>query len=56
MASDRFKRMGYDVKSVQQMMAHTDERVTQAYQAGHGIDYEEISIYLDEKAIGRDFY
>lgn len=55
LASDRFKRMGYDVKSVQQLMAHTDERVTQAYQAGHGIDYEEISIYLDEQAIGREF-
>ncbi|WP_445365555.1 tyrosine-type recombinase/integrase [Microbulbifer sp. ANSA001] len=56
LASDRFKRMGYDVKSVQQLMAHTDERVTQSYQAGHGIDYEEISIYLDEQAIGREFY
>ncbi|WP_444926758.1 tyrosine-type recombinase/integrase [Microbulbifer sp. TRSA002] len=55
LASDRFKRMGYDVKSVQQLMAHTDERVTQSYQAGHGIDYEEISIYLDEQAIGREF-
>ncbi|BBM00480.1 tyrosine-type recombinase/integrase [Microbulbifer sp. GL-2] len=56
LASDRFKRMGYDVKSVQQLMAHTDERVTQAYQAGHGIDYEEISIYLDEQAIGKEFW
>ncbi|MFS1523802.1 hypothetical protein ACL7TT_06750 [Microbulbifer sp. 2304DJ12-6] len=37
-------------------MAHTDERVTQAYQAGHGIDYEEISIYLDEQVIGREFW
>jgi hypothetical protein len=36
-------------------MAHTDERVTQSYQAGHGIDYEEISIYLDKQAIGREF-
>ncbi|WP_445363352.1 tyrosine-type recombinase/integrase [Microbulbifer sp. ANSA003] len=55
LASDRFKRMGYDVESVQQLMAHTDERVTQAYQARHGIDYEEIAIYLDEQAIGREF-
>ncbi|WP_299946643.1 tyrosine-type recombinase/integrase [uncultured Microbulbifer sp.] len=55
LASDRFKRMGYNVKDVQHLMAHTDERVTQAYQAGHGIDYDEISIYLDEKAIGRGF-
>ncbi|MFA0812657.1 tyrosine-type recombinase/integrase [Microbulbifer epialgicus] len=55
LASDRFKRMGYNVKDVQHLMAHTDERVTQAYQAGHGIDYEEIAIYLDEQAIGREF-
>ncbi|AWF80077.1 integrase [Microbulbifer sp. A4B17] len=55
LASDRFKRMGYNVKSVQQLMAHTDERVTQSYQAGHGFDYKEISIYLDVKAIGREF-
>ncbi|USD22361.1 site-specific integrase [Microbulbifer variabilis] len=55
LASDRFKRMGYDVQSVQQLMAHTDERVTQSYQAGHDIDYEEISIYLDRQAIGREF-
>jgi len=43
------------VKDVQHLMAHTDERVTQAYQAGHGIDYKEIAIYLDEQAIGREF-
>ncbi|MFA0792483.1 tyrosine-type recombinase/integrase [Microbulbifer echini] len=55
LASDRFKRMGYDVKSVQQLMAHTDERVTQSYQARHGIDYEEINIYLNEQVIRREF-
>ncbi|WKD48979.1 tyrosine-type recombinase/integrase [Microbulbifer spongiae] len=55
LASDRFKRMGYDVKSVQQLMAHTDERVTQAYQAGHGIDYKEVEIYLNEEIIGGKF-
>jgi len=55
LASVQFKRMGYVMKSVQQLMAHTDERITQAYQAGYGIEYEEISIYLDEQAIGREF-
>ncbi|MEW5249324.1 site-specific integrase [Microbulbifer sp. 2201CG32-9] len=54
-ASDRFKRMGYDIKDVQRLMAYTDEKVTRHYQAGHGIDYEEVGIYLDEKVIDGEF-
>lgn len=55
LASDRFKRMGYDIKDVQRLMAHTDEKVTRHYQSGHGIEYQEIGIYLDEQIIGGTF-
>lgn len=55
LASDRFKRMGYGIKDVQRLMAHTDEKVTRHYQSGHGIDYEEVGIYLDEQIIEGTF-
>lgn len=52
LASDRFRAAGCSTKEVQQIMAHTDERVTKGYQAGHSIEWTPIEISLDEKVLG----
>lgn len=45
----------YDVKQVQELMAHTDERVTKGYQAGHGIEYKEVKISVPAELLGGTF-
>ncbi|WP_170941706.1 hypothetical protein [Cellvibrio mixtus] len=47
--------MGYSTREVQQVMAHTDERVTKGYQAGHGIEFTTIEISLGEEVIAGKF-
>ena len=55
LASDRYRACGHDVKAVQELMAHTDERVTRVYQAGHGIEYTPITISLTAEVLGGEF-
>lgn len=55
LASDRYRASGLSVPEVQQMMAHTDERITREYLAGHGIEWTLIEHTLDEAGIGGSF-
>lgn len=55
LASDRFRAQGYSITEVQQIMAHTDERVTKGYQAGHAIEWTPIDITLTDKVLGGEF-
>lgn len=52
LASDRYRAAGYSTKQVQEIMAHTDERVTKGYQAGHSIDWTQIAISIDQDVLG----
>lgn len=52
LASDRYRAAGYSTKQVQEIMAHTDERVTKGYQAGHDIDWTQIGIKIDGDVLG----
>ena len=47
--------MGYSTREVQQVMAHTDERVTKGYQVGHSIEWTSIGISIDESVINGRF-
>ena len=55
LASAQYKAAGFDVKQVKELMAHTDERVTKGYQAGHGVEYTQIQISLGAEVIGGEF-
>ena len=55
LSSNRLDESGYDIKQVQQLMAHTDERVTKGYQAGHAIQYTDIEISISSEALGGSF-
>lgn len=55
LASNRLDESGHDIKQVQQLMAHTDERVTRGYQAGHGTQYTDIDISISEEILGGRF-
>ena len=55
LSSHMFKNSGYDVKSVQEVMAHTDPRVTMGYQAGHNVQFKRIEISISKEQIGRGF-
>lgn len=51
LASDRYRAAGYSTKQVQAIMAHTDERVTRGYQAGHDIDWTRVMITIDAEVL-----
>lgn len=53
LASERMKSAGHSRDQVKELMAHTDERVTEKYQSGH--DYSKISIQLTADHIGGQF-
>ncbi len=52
LSSKLMDKVGYDVKDVQELMAHTDEKITEeTYQSGHEIKWTDIHLTLDEKQI-----
>lgn len=52
LASYLYKLTGYDVETVQQMMAHTHEEQTEHYQWGHDIEWTDIDMTLNVGVLG----
>lgn len=46
LASFLYEKQGFDVDKVQELMAHTDEKMTQEYQEGHEVSWVEIDLKL----------
>lgn len=55
LSSHLYKSAGYETTAVQELMAHTDEKMTMRYQAGHAERWTEIGLKLPSKVMGRGF-
>ena len=56
LASNQFDQAGYRVDQVQELMAHTDEKITkETYQSGHQIQWTRIDLVLTADNIGGEF-
>lgn len=52
LAAHLYGQAGYDVEQVQQIMAHTDREQTRHYQAGHDVQWTDVSLALPAAVIG----
>jgi integrase len=55
LSSHLYKQAGYKISAVQELMAHTDEKMTRHYQAGHETHWTEIDLNLPKEVLSRDF-
>ncbi len=49
------ERAGYSTREVQVLMAHTDEKITRHYQAGHATHWTDIDVVIPMDVIGGQF-
>lgn len=55
LSSDLYRKAGYATSEIQQLMAHTDEKVTEIYLAGHETQWTEIGLVMTDQVIGGEF-
>lgn len=51
LASHLYEKAGYTTSQVQELMAHTDEKVTERYMAGHETRWTEIEVVMPNEVI-----
>lgn len=49
------RQAGFDLKTIQHAMAHSDEAMTLMYQGNHDLPFEEVGVVFTEKMIGGSF-
>lgn len=55
LSSHLYELAGYDIKAVQELMSHTDEKMTKIYQAGHAEQWTDIHLTLPIAVLARGF-
>lgn len=55
LSSHLYEKAGYTTSQIQELMAHTDEKVTQHYMAGHGTNWTEISLVMPAASMSGEF-
>jgi len=55
LSSHLYDRAGYSKKDIQQLLAHTDEKVTEIYLAGHETQWTEIGLVMPAEVMGGEF-
>ncbi|MEX1669096.1 tyrosine-type recombinase/integrase [Zhongshania guokunii] len=55
LSSDLYRKAGYTTGEIQQLMAHTDEKITEGYLAGHETQWTDIAIAMPDQVIGGAF-
>jgi hypothetical protein len=54
-SSDLCRRAGYTTADIQQLMAHTEEKITEGYLAGHETQWTEIGLVMPAEVMGGEF-
>ncbi len=55
LGSALYQRAGYEIKDIQELMAHTEIGMTMLYQSGHELPHTTMALRLDESTAGRAF-
>lgn len=55
LSGDLYRRAGYSTGDIQQLMGHTDEKITEGYLAGHETRWTEIGMVLPAEVMGGEF-
>jgi len=55
LSSDLYRRAGYSTGDIKQLMAHTDEKITEGYLAGHETQWTEIGMVMPAEVMGGEF-
>ena len=55
LSSDLYRRAGYTTADIQQLMAHTEEKITEGYLAGHETQWTEIGLVMPAEVMGGEF-
>ena len=55
LASKLAKDAGYDVKEIQGVMAHEDDKVTRGYMEGHQLPFDSVGVVFTEDMVGGKF-
>jgi hypothetical protein len=55
LSSNLYRRAGYTTADIQQLMAHTEEKITEGYLAGHETQWTEIGLVMPAEVMGGEF-
>ncbi|WP_339675807.1 hypothetical protein [uncultured Zhongshania sp.] len=55
LSSDLYRRAGYTTADIQQLIAHTEEKITEGYLAGHETKWTEIGLVMPAEVMGGEF-
>jgi integrase len=55
LSSGLYRKAGYTNGEIQQLMAHTDEKITEGYIAGHETQWTDIAIAMPVQVVGGKF-